>query len=232
MSKALGARDRQVDPARHIVPISASRIRQDPFRYRDYLDPRVYRDLVTNVAFLGAPGTGKTSLCQRLAQQFDTQWMPEYGREYWERHQINRRLTADQLVDIAEGHLAREEALLLQADQYLFTDTHALTTAQFARHYHGAVPPRLAALADQTASRYDLTFVCDTDIPYADTWDRSGDVQRQAFQQQIIADLKQRDIAFTLLQGTVEARAAQATEVLTHFRKYRNPPQTRENVVA
>lgn len=232
ISRALGAVDRQVDPTRIKVPISASRIRPHPFRYRDYLDPLVYRDLITNVAVLGAPSTGKTTLCERLAQQFHTLWMPEYGREYWAQHQINRRLTPEQLVDIAEGHLAREEALLLQADRYLFTDTNALTTAQFARHYHGAIPPQLAALADQAATRYDLTLVCAADIPYEDTWDRSGDMQRRAFQQQIIADLKQREIPFTLLQGTVEARAAQVAEILRHFRKYRNPPQPKENVVA
>jgi len=38
---ALGCADRQVDPARIGVPISATLIRRDPLAYRDYLDPLV-----------------------------------------------------------------------------------------------------------------------------------------------------------------------------------------------
>jgi nicotinamide riboside kinase len=38
-------------------------------------------------------------LAERLAREFRTQWMREYGREYWERHQIDRRLTPTQLVE-------------------------------------------------------------------------------------------------------------------------------------
>ena len=30
--------------------------------------------------------------------------MPEYGREYWEAHQSQRRLTLAQLVEVAQGH--------------------------------------------------------------------------------------------------------------------------------
>lgn len=72
--------------------------------------------------------------------------MPEYGREYWEQHQVNRRLTPAQLVEIAKGHLQREAALFYQAHQYLFVDTNAITTYMFALSYHGRVLPRLAEL--------------------------------------------------------------------------------------
>jgi len=175
MSRALGAVDRRVDEARRIVPVSGRDIRRDPFPHRAYVPARVYRDLIANIVFLGAPSTGKTSIAERLARVFETQWMPEYGREYWEKHQVDRRLSAEQLVEIAEGHVEREDALLAQSNRYLFTDTNAITTATFARYYHGTVSPRLAELA---AQRYDLVFVCDIDIPYDDTWDRSGEVNR------------------------------------------------------
>ena len=119
--------------------------------------------------------------------------MPEYGREYWERHQINRRLEPQQLVEIAEGHIEREEALLGQSNRYLFTDTNAIISAMFARYYHGGENARLAELADRAVTRYHLVFVCDIDIPYVDTWDRSGEVSRVAFQQQITDDLHKFD---------------------------------------
>lgn len=179
MSRALGAIDRRVDPARAAIPVSGTKVRSDPYAWRAFVHPLVYRDLVTNVVLLGAPSTGKTTLAARLAEAYGTVWMPEYGREYWEQHHVDRRLTLEQLADLAEGHLVREEALLAQANHYLFSDTNAITTAMFSLAYHGAVAPRLADLALQAQSRYDLIIVCDSDIPYNDTWDRSGDADRQ-----------------------------------------------------
>ena len=131
MSSALGAVDRRVDEARERVPISATRIRSNPFEHRAYVHPLVYRDLITNVVFLGAPCSGKTTLAEHLAKAYDTQWMPEYGRNYWNTHQVNRRLSPEQLVEIAERHLALEDRLLEQSNRYLFTDTNAITTATF-----------------------------------------------------------------------------------------------------
>ncbi|MGG1554906.1 AAA family ATPase [Paenibacillus ferrarius] len=222
MSAALQAENRQVDPQRAQVPVSGTQVRQAPYDNRHLLDPVVYRDLALKVVFLGAPSTGKTTLSAHLAQQHGTVWMPEYGREYWERHQIDRRLTPEQLEEIAEGHLAREDQLVQEAREVLFVDTNAITTFRFAQYYHGAATPRLTELAVQASARYDLVFVCDTDIPYADTWDRSGDVQRNVFQKQILADLAMRRIPYILLRGTVEERAAQVNQVLARFEKYQN----------
>lgn len=222
MSRALGARDRRVDPGRAAVPISGSAVRADPYAARAFVHPLVYRDMVSNVVLLGAPSTGKTTLAARLAAEHGTVWMPEYGREYWERHQVGRRLTMEQLAELAAGHLEREEALLAEANRYLFTDTNAITTAMFSLAYHGAVDPRLAELAVQAQSRYDLVVVCDSDIPYDDTWDRSGDADRQVFQKQIIADLRVRRLPFLLVRGDVEARARRVGELLARHRKYGN----------
>lgn len=222
MSAALGAVDRRVDADRTAVPISGTAIRRNPYASRAYLDPRVYRDLIANIVLLGAPSTGKTTLAAALAETYGTVWMPEYGREYWETHQIERRLSPEQLVEIAEGHLAREDARLGQADRYLFTDTNAMTTYIFSLYYHGYALPRLADLAMMAMSRYDLVLVCDTDIPYDDTWDRSGDGNRQLFQRQILADLHMRKTPYLVLTGDLATRMATVKQVLARFQKYTN----------
>jgi HTH-type transcriptional regulator, transcriptional repressor of NAD biosynthesis genes len=222
MSQALGAVNRILDPRRETIPISATTIREDPFAFREYLHPRVYRDLVTNVVFIGAPATGKTTIAARLAKEYKTVWMPEEGREYWHEHQVNRRLSLAQLEEIAERHLQREEDLLGQANRFLFTDTNALTTNMFAISYHSSTTNRLKELADQAALRYDLVFLCDTDITYDDTWDRSGDVRRHTFQKQIVADLIVRKYPFVVLRGSLEVRVQQARTILDRYQKYTN----------
>lgn len=220
MSKALGAVNRQVNSERTRIPISATMIREHPYQHRDMLDPIVYRDLITNVVFVGAPSTGKSTIAQHMADAYQTVWMPEYGREYWETHQIERRLSPEQLVEIAEGHLQREDALRYAANTYLFSDTNAITTYMFGLSYHGHVDARLAEYARQAQTRYDLIFLCDTDIPYDDTWDRSGDVQRQIFQKQIIADLHLRKLPYFTLRGDLTMRMSKVRSVLQSFRKY------------
>ena len=222
VSLALKAVNRLVDDGRATIPISGTMIRNNPFAFRDYLHPRVYRDLITNVVFVGAPSTGKTTMASSLAQEYNTVWMPEYGREYWEKYQVERRLSLEQLVEIAEGHLEREEALLYQANRYLFTDTNAITTYMFSLYYHGRAAPRLVELAQRAMSRYDLVFVCDTDIPYDDTWDRSGNANRHIFQKQIISDLIIRKIPFFTLQGDLETRVQSVKRILKKYQKYQN----------
>ena len=167
-----------------------------------------------NVVLLGAPSTGKTTLAERLAGEFNTLWMPEYGRDYWEQHQRDRRLTLEQLVEIAAGHLQREDVLLGRAHRFLFTDTNALTTRLFSLYYHQAVHPRLEALARSVERRYNVVLVCDVDIPYDATWDRSGDVQRLDFQAQILADLDDRRIPYHILRGDLETRVQRVRGIL------------------
>ncbi|WP_214626042.1 AAA family ATPase [Paenibacillus agaridevorans] len=214
MSVALNAVNRQVDPQRQTVPVSGTAVRDAPYENRHYLHPVVFRDLVTKVVFLGAPSTGKTTLAERMARHYRTAWMPEYGREYWERHQIDRRLTLEQLEEIATGHIAREEALLQESRDVLFVDTNAITTYMFSQYYHGEATPGLTALAEIAETRYGLVFLCDADIPYDDTWDRSGEVQRELFQLAIMDDLRERGVPFQILRGTLREREEQVAEAL------------------
>ena len=222
VSEALGAQDRRIDPDRRRFPVSATAIRENAYAQRQYIPPIVYRDLIAKVVFLGAPSTGKTTLACKLAKVHGTVWMPEYGREYWYAHQSNRRLTLEQLVEIAEGHRLREDSRTLDADQTIFVDTDATTTFMFSMYYHGKAHSRLADLAAQTRHRYDLFFLCNTDIPYDDTWDRSGDANRQVFQAQIKADLLERRIPFITLTGSLKERMQVVSNTLERFDRHKS----------
>ncbi|MBK1826103.1 AAA family ATPase [Haloferula rosea] len=215
VSRALGAEDRQVDVGRIAFPVSGTAVREDPYAHRHFVDPLVYRDLIVKVLFLGAPSTGKTTLADRMAEELSTVWMPEYGREYWEAYQVERRLTQEQLVEIAEGHIEREDVLMLQADRFLFVDTDARTTRIFSRYYHQSVHPRLEDLAGKATERYDLVFLCGDDIPYRDSWDRSGEINRKWMQEQIREDLIMRGNAFIELRGDLDERVARVRQELS-----------------
>jgi len=221
VSEALGALDCRIDPDRSCFPVSGTSIRKDAYDNRHFLHPVVYRDLITKVVFLGAPSTGKTTLARELAAAHQTVWMPEYGREFWDKNQSERRLSMDQLVEIAEGHREKEDALFQDANRSVFIDTDATTTFNFSRYYHGKVHPRLSDLADDTLTRYDLFFLCDSDIPYDNTSDRSGEANRQVFQQQTKADLLERKIPFITLTGPLNKRMKEVSDILNCFDRFR-----------
>lgn len=218
MAKALNAIDRRVDEARKTVPICATKIRQNPFENRQFLSPIVYRDLVKKVVFMGAPSTSKTTLAEAVAKELNTVWMPEYGREYWAEHQQNRRLGLEEFITIATTHRKREDKLILEANKYFFVDTNAITTYMFSLDYHGKALPEMAALADSCKERYDIFFLCEDDIPYDDTWDRSGEQKRGVFQQLIIADLEKRQIPFIRIKGSLPERIAAVKEYLGNLK--------------
>ena len=167
-----------------------------------------------NIVFMGAPSSGKTTICKMLSEHYSEPWMHEVGKQYWIDNQVDRRLSQEQLFEIAQLHLKEEDIQLAKAKHYLFTDTNAITTYMFALDYYGKVDPPLSNMAKLAQNRYDLFFVCNIDIPYEDTWERSGEVYRSRFQQMILEDLDARGISYNILSGTIEDRFSKVLSIL------------------
>src|SRR5690606_37817657 len=69
------------DPEREHYPISSSLLREDLLNYWRYLLPSVQREFQKTIVVLGTESTGKTTLCQQLADHFNAPWVKEVGRE-------------------------------------------------------------------------------------------------------------------------------------------------------
>jgi NadR type nicotinamide-nucleotide adenylyltransferase len=219
LARHLGARHVMVDPQRWEVPISGTLVRSDPYRYREFFDPLVYRSLVLKVCFAGAESTGKTTLAQACARRFDTVWMPEHGREVWEAK--GRSLTADDFVEIARGHVAREDELALRANRFLFSDTNAIATEFWSRFYTGDAEPELVRIAEEV--QHDYVYVlCRNDFPWLQDGARETGGGRlwHAHQRSIQADLERRGLDYLEVGGTVENRV----ELVARWLEERYPP--------
>jgi nicotinamide riboside kinase len=55
--------------------------------------------VIKKIVFLGGPSTGKTTLCEALADDLSSITVPEYGRL---QYQVDRRLSPEQLLHIAQ----------------------------------------------------------------------------------------------------------------------------------
>ena len=214
VSKALKSKNVVVDMERKKFPTSGTAVRKDPWRNKKFLDPIVFNDMVKRVVFLGAESTGKSTIAKKMAEIYGTEWMPEFGREYWDKNNVDGKLSPGQLVELAMGHLEREDKLLQEAKKYLFVDTNAITTEMFSRFYHGYALPKLEQMSKGAEKKYDVYFVCETDIPYEEDGTRSGEKHRKIFQQQIKDDLVRRGIEYVLLKGALKERANKVKKVL------------------
>lgn len=204
----LGAEHVVVDEARELVPISGTTIRENVYEHRAWVDPRVYASLVQKVALVGTESTGKTTLARALAEQLDTQWVHEYGRELWVE-QGGGATFADYLK-IARTQHRREEQMRRHARRFLFCDTTPWTTLHWCLWMHGTADPRLVELADRTMDDYTW-FLCADDFPWVqDGWREMPNGDAHRFQQQQVDDLVERGVPYVELTGSIEKRVADA----------------------
>lgn len=162
------------DPRRSTVPVSGTRLRSDPSSHRRFLSEPVRRSLVRRVGLIGGESTGKTTLAAALAEELGTCWVPEYGRELWEKRRGDLRY--DDMLAIAHEQVAREESAMSEAAGWLICDTTPLVTAFYSQALFGRVAPDLQRLAER---RYDKLLLCAADVPFVQDGTRRDATFRQ-----------------------------------------------------
>src|SRR5882724_5273263 len=63
--------------------------------------------LLKKIVIIGPESTGKSTLCEQLANHYNTQWCPEFAREYLLKHGMDYHF--DDLLTIAKGQIDLEE---------------------------------------------------------------------------------------------------------------------------
>lgn len=201
---ALGAAHVVVD--RTADGLAGSALRADPLAAPDALDPLVRAHFVQKVAFLGAESTGKSTLAQALADATGEPYVEEVGRTLWVA--AGGSLPLAEYETICREHVALEDAAALRARRFVFVDTNAITTQQYAFFFFGVCPPAVQAYAARCRERYARTFVCAPDFAFHQDGTRVHP-QVQAYMDGAVRnDLTIRGIPYTVVGGTVEARVA------------------------
>jgi HTH-type transcriptional regulator, transcriptional repressor of NAD biosynthesis genes len=171
-----------------------------------------WRDRIHKVVLMGAESTGKSTLTERLAQEFNEPFVLEYGREVWQNK--NGELEQADYTHIAEHHRELEDAAIRHANRFLFVDTNAITTAYLGSVYEGTVPDRVIELARAAETRYHHVFLLSDDIPFEQDGWRDGTLWRSRSQSIIKYDLRSRGVHFTEISGDLDSRINQVRAVL------------------
>ena len=198
-----------VDQARTVIPVSGTRVRQDPHANAAFLSPSVRASFVTRVCVLGGESSGKTTLAGALAAHFGTGWVAEYGRELWESQ--DGVLAYDDLLKIGREQLRREAAAAGQARRWLFCDTSPMTTYFYCVEMFGKAEQELAQLAEH---HYDLVVLCAPDFPFIQDGTRRDENFRARQHAWYQHELARRGIAFINVSGSVDDRIGQVAQLL------------------
>ncbi len=161
---------------------------------------------VQRVVFLGAESSGKTTLCQALAEQSGEPWVEEVGKRLW--IEADRDLPLGEYETICREHVALEDRLIQGANRFLFVDTNAITTQFYAFFFFGATTTEVQSYANECAGRYHHTFVCLPDIEFEDDGNRAHPDMRIAMDAALRNDLTVRGIPYSLIGGSLESRLA------------------------
>ena len=209
MSRALNCENIIVDIDRSAIAISGTDIRNDVFSLRSYLEPVVYKDLITTIAILGAPKTGKTDLTTALAEAYHTVYVPDYEAYYREQYNRKDALDESEYVLIADKQLEIQEQKIQDAHKYLFVDTCAILTGINSKQAHKRINVGLETQLCAKDWGYDLVFV-------------SG-APHDRYHHRIIGELRMRKIPYIVLSGNHDARIAHVESILSRYKKFMNP---------
>ncbi|WP_445383930.1 AAA family ATPase [Robiginitalea sp. IMCC44478] len=167
-------------------------------------------DLFKVVVF-GPESTGKTTLARALAEHYNTEWVPEYARDYlqakWDRGE--GVCEAEDLLPIARGQMELENRLSQKANRLLICDTDLLETKVYSEAYYlGYCDPVLERYALQ--NKYDLYLLTDIDIPWQADDLRDKPDQREEMFEYFKRALEDTQRSFIILRGSREQRLQKA----------------------
>lgn len=169
------------------------------------------KNSVKKIAVIGAESTGKSNLCESLAQHYNTVFVPEYARTYFNTNNIHNYSILD-LEIIARKQIDLENELIKKANALLFCDTTLLTLKIWGDlEFNKSIP---FVENNLPVINYDYYLIANNDVPW------EPDIQRQnKFSRDLIFNLnlnytKQQNVPYFVVNGNNQARLENAVNYI------------------
>jgi NadR type nicotinamide-nucleotide adenylyltransferase len=189
------------------------------------------------IVVLGPESTGKSTLCEELAQYYNTVWCPEFAREYLLTN--GKEYNYDDLLTIAKGQLALEDEYATKVNsQWSMVNKQASEDSLFTIHHSPLfVDTNMYVMKvwcefvfdnchrfilDQIVERkYDLYLLCNTDLPWTpDELREYPDLETRERLYNMYEDLMiNQDVPWVDISGDHDERIAKAIKATNELLK-------------
>src|SRR4030095_15943046 len=177
---------------------------------------------IPKIVVIGPESTGKSTLCESLAQQYGTEWCPEFAREWLLTNGTDYDF--NDLLAIAKGQLALEEEFTelmlsknLPGKQPLFIDTNMYVMKVWCEFVFEKCHN---FIIDEIVQRkYDLYLLCNTDLPWIqDELREYPDLETREKLYKMYKDLMiNQETEWMEIRGKDDERVSQAIGEVNHF---------------
>jgi len=169
------------------------------------------------IAITGPESTGKSALCEALALHYQTNWVPEFARDYLDGK--HPPYTENDLNIMAEGQNENENKIAKKTEGILFSDTEMTVMKIWSEHALGYCTPYIAELYNK--QHYDFYLLTDIDLNWEPDPLREHPHLREYFFGLYQKELTQANHPFKIVRGMGVKRLENAINAIDTFLKNR-----------
>lgn len=172
------------------------------------------------IQMLGAPSTGKTTICNLLSIRLNGVCSDEKLRIYLQNNNIpfsklNSFKTSD-WYKIIKFQIENENRIIAESTKNVFGDGGTLL---YALDFNLLGDIQINDLVNEQLNNSDIIFVCDNDIEYVEDGyrPRKQEFNLEQCQKRIINYLNEKNILYFILSGSIEERFETARCILKNY---------------
>lgn len=216
-ARYLGVDHYLVDKERKKYPISGTKIRMNPIENWNFIPSEMRPFFVKKVSIMGPESCGKSTLTEKLAKYYNTNFVEEYGRTLYEEK--NGNLSIDDFMTISKERQRIENDKLLSSNKIIFCDTEDITTYIFSKMYH---PENYKIVEDYfldkiSTPKYDIYLLLTPDCPSIQDGTRNFLDKRKEHYIEIKKYLNSIGCNYIEIDGDWENRYNKSMEVINSF---------------
>ncbi len=163
---------------------------------------------IIKIAIIGPESTGKSTLCQALAQHYNTIYVPEYARQYFTKKKNIDDFSINELETVYVHQVENEKKAMKTANRFLFCDTTLITGKIWCLEAFRKMPPFIANNISKV--KYDLYFLSSTDVAWKKDPLRKNPDNREDIFTRNKEELELLNENYRIITGTNEDRLKNA----------------------
>jgi NadR type nicotinamide-nucleotide adenylyltransferase len=176
--------------------------------------------IIKRFVVVGPESTGKSTLSEKLAEHFKTEWVSEYARIFLEKNGTD--YTFENLYEIAQGQLTGEKQMSKKLEEKmhelekkpLIIDTDLYVVKVWSEFVFNKCDNRI--LTEITNRKYDGYLLCNTDVPWVkDHLREYPDLEiRQKLFHYYKEELSEQKTPWIIISGNYEERLQHAIKFI------------------